>query len=191
MSAEFPIPVSDVDAGGKAFDFVIRPAWVRGALEDCDATTDGKNGSLSVRVSKSGHDFVVRGRLVAGLEAPCSRCLNPTQFTVDEDLSLLFVPSKELRKREGSAEAEISAEDADTLPYDGETLVLDDLVRDELVLETPMIPLCSEDCAGIRPADSGAGESSLGSRSHSDPESGDKVDPRLAPLLRFRTNSKE
>ncbi len=50
------------------------------------------------------------------------------------------------------------------------------MVRDELVLEIPMIPLCSEDCAGITPppvhAGGGAGEP--------------PIDPRLAPLLRLK-----
>jgi uncharacterized protein len=180
MAAEFPISVADVDAGGKSFDFVVRAPWIRGALEECEATTTGNDGSLSVRVSRSGQDLVVRGRLKAELEVPCGRCLGPTRFTVDQDLSLLFVPAKELKKKE-AAEAELSSEDADTFPYEGETLVLDDVVRDELVLETPMIPLCSEDCPGIRPAQSGA-EASAPQKAD------DKVDPRLAPLLRFKAN---
>jgi CheY-like chemotaxis protein len=44
---------------------------------------------------------------------------------------------------------EFSPEEADTLPFDGETVVLDDLVKDELLLEIPMIPLCSETCPGM------------------------------------------
>ena len=48
---EFPISVADVDAGGKAFTFPIRAAWVRGVLEDHTATTTGKDGEIDVRVS--------------------------------------------------------------------------------------------------------------------------------------------
>ncbi|MBK6698092.1 MAG: DUF177 domain-containing protein [Myxococcales bacterium] len=183
-AAEFSIPVADIDAGGKPFEFPIRPAWVRGALEDAESTTSGKPGSLAVRVSRSGHDIVVHGRLECELEAPCARCLKPTPFVVAETLSLLFMPAAELKKREMAAEAEMAPGDADTFPYQGETVVLDDVVRDELLLETPMIPLCSEDCPGIRPAEDGAAKPQ-------EPSSGDKVDPRLAPLLRFRTTSKE
>ena len=190
MTAEFLIPVADIDAGGKPFDFVVRAAWIRGALEECDATTSGKDGRLAVRVSRSGQDLVVRGHLTAELEAPCSRCLEPTRFPIDQELSLLFVPGKDLRKKEADGEVELTDADADTFPYEGESLILDDVVRDELVLETPMIPLCSEDCAGIRPPDTGAAESDPSGPSAS---LGDKIDPRLAPLLnlRFRTNSKE
>ena len=36
---EFTIPVSELDAGGKEYDFVVRPAWVRGAFEGHEACT--------------------------------------------------------------------------------------------------------------------------------------------------------
>ena len=56
------------------------------------------------------------------------------------------------------------------IAYDGETVVLDDLVRDELLLGIPMIPLCSEGCPGIRPE-------------QSEGEAVASIDPRLRPLL--------
>ena len=49
----------------------------------------------------------------------------------------------------GGEDEDESPPDADMLAYDGENLVLDDLVRDELLLAVPMIPLCSEACPGI------------------------------------------
>ena len=69
-------------------------------------------------------------------------------------------------------EHEMASSEADVLPYDGENVVLDDLVRDDLLLEIPMIPLCSEDCPGIASA--------------SVKEETRPVDPRLAPLLRMK-----
>ena len=64
--------------------------------------------------------------------------------------------------------------DADVVPYDGQTVVLDDLVRDEILLEIPMIPLCSADCPGMQSA-------SL-NKSPAPPS----VDPRLEPLRRLK-----
>jgi uncharacterized protein len=181
--AEFRIPVSELDAAGKDYHFVLRPSWVRGALEDHEATASTEDGSLDVRVSKSGTDVVVHGTLVADLEAECARCLKPVKVHVHGPLSVLFVPEKAL-KAPGKDEYEMSPEEADTIPFDGDTVVLDDVVRDELVLETPMIPLCSEDCPGISPPPlGGADEATTG---------GDKpLDPRLAPLLRLKKMSKE
>jgi uncharacterized protein len=66
------------------------------------------------------------------------------------------------------------------IAYDGETLVLDDLVRDELLLGIPMIPLCSEACPGIQPQL--ASEQPVAAAV-------DRIDPRLQPLLRLKKNT--
>jgi uncharacterized protein len=168
---EYSIVVSELDAGGKEYRFPVRAAWVRGILEGHEATSSGKDGKLAVRASKSGHDVVVHGTLDAHVSVPCARCLEPTEIAVHSDISVLYVPgSKAPGGHDG--EGELSDEEADTLPFEGETVALDDLVRDELLLEIPMIPLCSEDCPGMSPAP-GQGP-------------GDKpIDPRLAPLLDF------
>jgi uncharacterized protein len=147
---EFSIPVRDLDAAGKPFRFTLRAAWMRAALQGTEVEPAGADGSLDVRVSKSGTDVVLRGKLAAELAAPCARCLEPARVSVKEDLSALAVLRSKMREeaREKGEDAD-SPPDADMIAYDGETLVLDDLVRDELLLAVPMIPLCSESCPGI------------------------------------------
>ena len=220
---EFTIPVSELDAAGRSYHFPVRAAWVRGALEDHEATSSGADGKLDVRVSKSGNDVVVHGTLKAELSMPCARCLKPVTVVVDQQVSVLMVPEKALKSPESAArrprkappadfekeapkeaakkdtapkkgrkerardddddDLSISPDEADIVAYDGDTVVLDDLVRDELVLETPMIPLCSEDCPGISPGPHGSAGFD---------EPGEKpLDPRLAPLLRLKKREKE
>ncbi|MBX3186710.1 MAG: DUF177 domain-containing protein [Labilithrix sp.] len=182
--SEFTIRVTDLDAGGKEYRFPVRPAWIRGALEGHEATAGKRDGALEVRASKSGHDVVVHGTLDAELEVPCARCLEPFALAVHSDVSVLYVPAARLRaESQGKGgEERVDEGEADALPFDGETVVLDDLVRDELVLEVPMIPLCSEACPGISPPP--------GKQDEADPSEG-KVDPRLAPLLRFKDKDKK
>ena len=167
---EFTINVSELDAGGKEYRFPVRPAWVRGQLEGHEATASDKEGQIEVRASKSGHDVVVHGTLDMVLTAPCARCLEPATIPIHSELSVLYVPASSLKNEDDGEE--LTDAEADTFPFSGETVVLDDLVRDELVLGVPMIPLCSEDCTGMSPAP--------------DQSTGDKpIDPRLAPLLAF------
>ncbi|MGH7297773.1 MAG: YceD family protein [Polyangiaceae bacterium] len=172
---EFSIPVHDLDAAGKSFHFPVRSAWVRGALEGTNVAAPDADGRLEIRLSRSGTDVVVRGRLQADVTAPCARCLEPARVPVDLELSVLVVPAASLREGPGG-EQDGGPEQADVIPFDGETVVLDDLVRDELLLAIPMIPLCSEGCTGIRPELA---------RELEQPEQGG-VDPRLRPLLRFK-----
>ena len=176
--AEFSIPIVDLDAAGKDFRFPIRSVWLRGSLEGTDVAPSGPDGELQVRLSKSGRDVVVRGNLRADVVVPCGRCLEPARIAVRESFSALAVPATVVRESAGAKDDDdLPADQADVVPFDGETLVLDDLVRDELVLGIPMIPLCSDACPGIRPEpqkEPAAEESTL--------------DPRLRPLLSLKKN---
>ncbi len=183
-TVEFSIPVHDLDAAGKEFLFPVRAAWIRGALEATSVSPAPTDGELAVRVSKSGTDVVVRAKLRAELTVPCARCLEPAPVSVREDLSALAVEAssaqtpKDAAKRDGHDDdgEDLSPDEADVIVYDGKTVVLDDLVRDEILLGIPMIPLCSEGCPGIRPQpvldDAASGN--------------DSIDPRLQPLMRLK-----
>jgi uncharacterized protein len=186
-SPEFSIPTSNLDAGGKQFRLPVLATWLRGALEGTSIQASDRDGELDVRLSKSGVDVVVRGTLAAELVVPCSRCLEPTAVPVREELSVLAVPAASHGRAGRAPSAEDGDEgdeddqgEADVIPYDGETVVLDDLVRDELLLGIPMIPLCSEACPGIRPE----------RQSRDTPSAADEnIDPRLRPLLRLKNKT--
>jgi uncharacterized protein len=177
---EFSFPACALDAGGKHVCFPVRASWLRGVLEGTDVQPGGGDGELDLRLSKSGADVVVRGTVTAEVSVSCARCLQPARFVVREPLSALVVlaggvaaPHRPGDKADEADEKSGALDQADVIPYDGETVVLDDLVRDEVLLGIPMIPLCSETCPGIRP--------------EAPPESAlSGIDPRLRPLLRLK-----
>ncbi len=182
---EFTIATHDLDMGGKAFTFPVRASWVRGVIEDTDMHAPNEDGQLTLRASRTGNSIIVNGQLVGSIIATCGRCGEPAVIQVDERVGVLAVPAAEVtktnknkaKKSDGDEDddIEVDPDDPETLAYDGEQVILDDLVRDELLLAVPMIPLCREDCPGIK--------TSLIS---SDPEPSGGIDPRLAPLLKFR-----
>lgn len=202
----FAIPAADIDTSGRSVEADLPVDWLETQLADCDVKPAAL-GHLSVRLSRSGSDVVVRGRARVSLDAPCGRCLSPTKIDVDGELSLLLKPvktpvaeasdtrgskagsgkgaasagkgggkSKAGAKDQDLPEYEFSADEADSDTYDGETVVLDEFVREAILLEIPIFPLCSEDCPGIRPASSGVVDEGAEPR----------VDPRLAPLGALR-----
>jgi uncharacterized protein len=170
--SEFSVYVRDLDAGGKSFRFAVPRAWVREALADSGVSAGPSDGSLDLRLSRSGRDVIIRGTLTAGLVVPCARCLEPALVQIQEDLSALAVVGPSDAGGHADTGPDNEDADADCIPYDGETLVLDELVRDELLLAIPMIPLCSETCAGIR---HGPGD-----------VAGPEQDPRLSPLAKLK-----
>lgn len=168
MEPEFSVPVRDLEDGTREYNFAIRVEWLKNTLEEGGAggnevkPTD-EEGRLETRLSKTGKDVVVQGHVKVALEMPCARCTKPARVAIDAALTALMVPA-------GSATPE-DDESPDLVPYDGQTVVLDDLVHDEILLGIPMIPLCSEDCPGM----------STGPRKEEAP-----IDPRLEPLRRIK-----
>jgi uncharacterized protein len=176
MKPSFTVSAGELDAGGKAYEKPIPHAWLVNAFTESEAVPVG-DGAVDVRLSKSGLDVVVHGKVKATVEVPCARCLDPVKIDLAPEISVLF-EAHTRRKKDAAEELELSAGEADVLPFDGENVILDDVMRDDLVLEVPMIPLCSEACPGIASAE------------HALP-TGPKVDPRLAPLLALKKDKKE
>ena len=79
---------------------------------------------------------------------------------IDEKLRVTFMPRHELpdddaQDRADDAEededAEVSEEDLDVFPFDGERVDLEPLLREQFVLAVPFAPLCAETCKGLCP----------------------------------------
>jgi uncharacterized protein len=196
MSA-FAFKLDDIDEAGSTFAFPLVEPWLSGAREGSDLVARA-DGTLSANAHRSGREVVVRSLIRADLFVPCARCLEDVPVAVDLDVSTLFRPS--LTRRE-SAEVESDDEDenVDIDYYDGDVVVLDGGVREHLLLEEPMQPLCRDDCPGIevpahvrapasfgRPSASAAPPGGATPASSDATEEADAIDPRLAPLMKLR-----
>ena len=189
--AEFEIKVHELEAGGKQYDFSLRRAWLDASLGFDDAAkkpAPGESlrgdpsqpeGTVSVWAEKSGEDVVVRGRLQTHLVTECSRCLGDAHLTVDTELTALFTARAETI-RPVVDEEDLTPEELDTEFFSGDTVVLDSLVRENVLLEVPMQPLCSESCEGLEVPAAVRGPADL---TEAPIHEGKKVDPRLAPLM--------
>jgi uncharacterized protein len=180
MVAFIQFSANDIRLEGLEVDLELPEAWLAKVLADTDVRVQSA-GRLVGRLSRSGNDIVVRGRLTADVELPCVRCLEPAKVAVRTELSLLLQPlarpegTRGRGKKDKDEEYEFSAGEADLDVYDGETVVLDQFVREAILLEVPAFPLCDESCPGIAEGAVGEVESQ-------------GLDPRLAPLSAFRKN---
>ena len=107
-------------------------------------------GHLNVRVhlERHGHDILVRGHLTGALELHCSRCLTQFSFPVAADFDLLLAPAP---GRVAEADEELSKADLDRDFYSGETVNLESILREQVLLTLPLKPLCAETCKGLCP----------------------------------------
>ena len=100
------------------------------------------------RIRREGNEVELGGELRTKLEAICGRCLKPVVLPINAKFAERFVPSVSWRAEE---QHELDEVDLNLAVFDGETIELDDLVREEILLAMPGHVLCSEDCKGLCP----------------------------------------
>jgi uncharacterized protein len=93
-------------------------------------------------------DIRLRGRLSAGLELQCARCLEPVAQNVKRDFELLYRP---LGADAGRDELSVTDAEAEIGYYQGEGLLLEDVLHEQLLLALPLKVTCREDCKGLCP----------------------------------------
>ena len=183
---ELVLHVQDIEEAPKDYDFEVTRAWLDEALADTDVRPGSSEpGQLRFRAQKQGEDVVIHGRLRASLVAECARCLEATPLEVDTDFASLRV-ARAADLRPEPDEVELTPEDLDREFYSGDDIVLDDSVREALLVEVPMRVVCQEDCAGIAVPEHVAGPADLRQAAAAEAGSnGQAVDPRLAPLMKL------
>ena len=105
------------------------------------AVPAGEQLTLELRLESVVEGVLVSGTVTAPVTAECARCLTPVTDTVS-------VPVTELFAYPDSATEQTSEED-EVSHLVGDLLDLAPLVRDALVLDLPLSPLCRDDCRGL------------------------------------------
>jgi uncharacterized protein len=143
----FVLKLQDLDEAGKDWNFAIGTDWLASALADSELSAGAEDGRLRVHAQLTGMDVLVQARVEAELAATCARCLADVPIAVDLPLTALFSP--EHMRPHGSGEIDVQLDEVNRDYYSGAELVLDPMVREYLLLEAPMKPLCSDACEGI------------------------------------------
>jgi uncharacterized protein len=100
------------------------------------------------RVQRSGREVRLRGKLNARAEVDCDRCLKTVAVPVETDFDVAYVPAEDYARSEA---AELQEEDLSLSVFDGATIDVDELVREQLLLALPARALCGEECKGLCP----------------------------------------
>jgi uncharacterized protein len=93
-------------------------------------------------------DIRLRGGLSAELELQCARCLEPVPQQVRRDFELLYRP---LGVDAGRDELSVTDAEAEIGYYQGEGVLLEDVLREQVLLALPLKITCREDCKGLCP----------------------------------------
>ncbi|WP_269620867.1 YceD family protein [Zhongshania sp. BJYM1] len=85
----------------------------------------------------------INGSAVAHAEVICQRCLNPMPICIEAEFNLAIVWTDE--------QAKALPKSLDPLILEEESLVLADLLQDELIINTPFVSFHDEECRDFIP----------------------------------------
>ncbi len=126
-------PVTEVafEEAAKELGFSGKELVIEGLVE-CRAT-----------IYNLGFRFRVKGELTATIVLECSRCLKTIKKKLQPEFDLVYV------KDGVNEEGELGPAEVDELVLEGDILDLDEDMRQTILLELPMNPVCKESCKGL------------------------------------------
>lgn len=136
---------------------------------------EGSDITLNLRLESVVEGVLVTATANTDVVCECARCLDRLVFHEEVDFIEMFrYPATNARGARVSEDDE-DLEDELPLLVEDDTIDLESPLRDALVLDLPISPLCSQDCAGLCPT--------CGIRLEGQPDHHhDSTDPRWAAL---------
>lgn len=103
---------------------------------------------LSGKLTKQLIQIDVEGSIKGSIKLVCSRCLENADTKIENDFIVAYVTDEFFSNE---VEVELKEEDLEVSLFDGETIDLIELAREQLLLEVPTHYVCNSDCQGLCP----------------------------------------
>ncbi len=152
------VKIEEIQDKGLELTEKISAELLTSALEPSEGFKLVSPGALQVKFKKVAGRVFLTGNLQPNLIAPCKRCLKdvPVNETVSFSLRMVEKAQHERELAEagdddGAAETagSFDLDQADAEPFDGKTIDLDPIVREQVLLALPVSVLCREECKGL------------------------------------------
>ena len=93
-------------------------------------------------------DIRLRGKFAGKFEVPCARCVEPVEIPLAAEFDLIFRPAV---ADADPTERSITAQETEIGYYLKDSLLLEDVLREQVLLSLPVRTLCKPDCKGLCP----------------------------------------
>jgi len=93
-------------------------------------------------------DIRLRGKFEGKFEIPCARCVEAVDVPLGAEFDLIFRPAEADSE---APERSITAPETEIGYYQGDSLLLEDVLREQVLLALPVRTLCKPDCKGLCP----------------------------------------
>jgi len=145
--------VSELEREPVEFDLELAPGAVDFGEEAEQAGQLAASGRAEVIHEHRGPkeivpDIRLRGRFSGKFRTPCARCVEPVEIPLAAEFDLIFRP---LGADSGPPERSITAPETEIGYYQNDSLLLEDVLREQVLLSLPVRTLCKPDCKGLCP----------------------------------------
>ena len=93
-------------------------------------------------------DIRLRGQFSGKFQVPCARCVEPVEIPLSAEFDLIFRPAEADSE---APERSITAPETEIGYYLKDSLSLEDVLREQVLLSLPVRTLCKPDCKGLCP----------------------------------------
>jgi len=146
--------IEDIPPEGMEIDATGADSWLFDIIREAvgEAFSERDRASLHLKIHKTDENVSIDGEIGFLSHPPCDRCL--VEFDEDFVISFhtLLAPLYESRRQqrmEEAEEVELVCDDLEFSFYEGDRIYLDEIVREQILLNLPMKHLCSEGCKGL------------------------------------------
>jgi len=105
---------------------------------------------VDLKIQSVSEGVLASGTVFAAVTGVCTRCLDEIEIEIEQTFTELYRYEVEKRGNKKAKEIVVDDEDED-LHMDGDFIDLEFAIRDALLLDLPLNPLCTPDCDGLCP----------------------------------------
>lgn len=159
---QFQVKIEEIGEAGLDYERELPQDFLESSLTDDIQSSyhAAASGKLRGHFDKLPGRVLFSGHIDVTVKAECKRCLrevvrkNPVDFKMTfvherRDVQAALGDDGEELEDAGPKNGSFGESDVDTEPFDGETIRLDPLIREEILLNLPMDVLCQAECKGL------------------------------------------
>jgi uncharacterized protein len=172
------VKIEEIQEPGLELKESITPELLSEALAEAPGYALVSSRPLQASFKRVSGQVHLRGSFGAVVSAPCRRCLKPVTLDVPVEFALRMVPEgrrhdaeedegleaskgpggrgRRRLKKDDDGQSPLAAsfelDEIDAEPFDGKTIDLDPVIREQVLLALPVTVLCRDDCKGLCPS---------------------------------------
>lgn len=135
---------NDISDDGLSLNVPLSADWLKEQCPDLEGKLAREGLTFKGHLSRQGDDAFLRGTLSGAFDCSCSRCLEAAKVQVRIPVQVSFVARDE-------DDDEDDEDDVDVAHFDGDEINIGPELREQLLLNMTVNPVCREACAGLCP----------------------------------------